>query len=855
MKKLKDYQREAINQLTQFSNIYLKTPKNETIVFQSPTGSGKTITMARYIQDITEEVDDDICFLWISIGKGELHRQSSKSVKREIGEAIECSLLEDEFFGSRDCINRNEIVFVNWEKIRSKDKKTNEFKNTLMKDSEQNNFPVILENTRNKNRRIILIIDESHSSSTTDRALEIRDEIIKPDLTIEMSATPILTNNMNAKVEVDPTDVINEGMIKKEIIINDRIAELIEKENEEKTSELLVLESTYYKQEDLKKRYEKIYELDESKTKITPLTLIQLPNSSYGEEKRITVEKFLEKKGITTSNGKLAIWLSDEKINEESDILNSLDSKVEYLIFKMAIDTGWDCPRAQVLLKFREVSSIVFEIQTVGRILRMPEAKNYTDEELNKAYVYSNIQSIAIKKEVYNPNIIKSYVSKVKDEYAAPMFETAATDKIEVEQLTIDLMANYEKTIQDIASGQYEEIENTEYKDNTSVENLEEQEIEKNPKIEIDIPKEPKNTIKIPVMTLTSYYKKRVDFGDVTMKFYDVYEVEFCKYFGISKVQDGITDYYKNIEKIKEQGISFDLRKKDSILSDVHIQSSEVDNEELQIDFRESLIGIDMSESDLQYDFETIIKNNLNGFTPARSISTVKMAIINTFTKYLNLRPERKGIILIQNLIINNSDDFGKIINIATENYKPIHKYEVGQKVGYELNENWHIPVNKNYNPNTFKKIESKLSIYQPLYIETKDGKVDELEIDFMKYLDEYEDKIEYFWKNGSEHMNTNFGIPKEDGSTFQPDFLIKFKDGRIGIFDTKAGKGYNENDNKVKSEALIQYISDENKKGKNLVGGLVIKDKDKWLYYDRGVYKTYIEAPDLWINFNKLLK
>ena len=83
----------------------------------------------------------------------------------------------------------------------------------------------------------------------------------------------------------------------------------------------------------------------------------------------------------------------------------------------MAIDTGWDCPRAQILLKFREVNSIVFEIQTVGRILRMPEAKHYTDEALNRSYVYSNIQSIAIKKEIYNPNIIKTYNSKVKEEY------------------------------------------------------------------------------------------------------------------------------------------------------------------------------------------------------------------------------------------------------------------------------------------------------------------------------------------------------------------------------------------------------------------------------------------------------
>ena len=125
------------------------------------------------------------------------------------------------------------------------------------------------------------------------------------------------------------------------------------------------------------------------------------------------------------------------------------------MIFKQAIDTGWDCPRAQILIKFRETSSIVFEIQTVGRILRMPEAKHYLDEALNKSYVYTNIQSIAIKKEVYNPNIIKSLCSKRKDIYTP--------------------------------------------------------------------------------ISLRSYYKNRVDFGNVTSSFYKVFEHEFCKLFNIKK--------------------------------------------------------------------------------------------------------------------------------------------------------------------------------------------------------------------------------------------------------------------------------------------------------------------------------
>lgn len=866
MKELKNYQINAISQLMGFTDMFLNTPKNETIVFQSPTGSGKTVTMARYILELTEKTEEDLCFLWISIGKGDLQVQSYKSVRKEIGDSIECSLLENEFFGSRDVINQNEIVFVNWEKIRTKDRKTNEFKNTLMKDWEQNNFPTILGNTR-ANRKIILIIDESHSSATTERAMEIRDEIIAPDLTIEMSATPVFTSeNINARVSVEPTDVINEGMIKKEIIINDKIAELIEKEDSEKTSELLVLESAYFKEEELKRRYKKLYDDGETTSLITPLTLIQIPNSNYGEEKRITIEKFLEKKRITTENGKLAVWLSDEKINDSYEVLNANDSKVEYLIFKMAIDTGWDCPRAQVLLKFREVNSIVFEIQTVGRILRMPEARHYSDEILNRAFVYSNIQSIAIKKEVYNPNIIKSFSSKVKQEYIPEKHIQAQKEKVKDEisdysQMSFEL--EYEKTITNIVNHSKEiEKDNITYPigEDDNLNNKVEQTTlyeDKEDRYNLNNIAEGKadKTNKKSIITLKSYYKKRTDYGDITSSFYKVYEREFCKYFNIQEIND-ITapESVTNKEKMKEAGVDFGFRKKESILTDVHIESEKVDKE-IEIDQQSSLVDIIMSDSDLQYDFEKVIQNNLNGFAPVRSIPTVKTAIINVFGKYLYLRPQNKGIILMQNLIVNNSDIFGRIISTSTEKYKPIHEYEVDQKDGYEINEEWHIPFDKNYNPNTNIKIESKLSIHQPLYMETKDGKVDELEVEFIRYLDTHEESIEYFWKNGSEHMNTNFGIAKEDGSAFQPDFLIQFKDGRIGIFDTKAGKGFNENDNEVKSNALQQYITDENKKGKRLIGGLVIENNGTFYYYDRTTYKTFNESPEQWKCFEELFK
>src|SRR5690606_27181523 len=100
---------------------------------------------------------------------------------------------------------------------------------------------------------------------------------------------------------------------------------------------------------------------------------------------RDTVVAQLEVMGITEQNGKLAVWLSGKKSNLED--ISKPDNMVEVLLFKQAIALGWDCPRASVLLIYREMRNERFTVQTMGRILRMPEQKHYANEALNYGYV------------------------------------------------------------------------------------------------------------------------------------------------------------------------------------------------------------------------------------------------------------------------------------------------------------------------------------------------------------------------------------------------------------------------------------------------------------------------------------
>lgn len=115
------------------------------------------------------------------------------------------------------------------------------------------------------------------------------------------------------------------------------------------------------------------------------IIIVQIPNKSDALLDR--VEEYFESKGITYENNLLAVWLSDKKQNLED--IEQPNTEPIAVIIKQAVATGWDCPRSQILVKLRDNMSEVFEIQTIGRIRRMPEAKHYESDLLDSCYLYT----------------------------------------------------------------------------------------------------------------------------------------------------------------------------------------------------------------------------------------------------------------------------------------------------------------------------------------------------------------------------------------------------------------------------------------------------------------------------------
>jgi len=97
--------------------------------------------------------------------------------------------------------------------------------------------------------------------------------------------------------------------------------------------------------------------------------------------------------------------------------------------------------------------------------------------------------------------------------------------------------------------------------------------------------------------------------------------------------------------------------------------------------------------------------------------------------------------------------------------------------------------------------------------------------------------KVKWWFKNGKQD-GSYFAVPYVENGHEKPfyiDFIVMLNDGRLGLFDTKGG--IYAKTAKERAEGLAWYIATENKGGKKLFGGIVLKDKNSWRYNDSEKY------------------
>ncbi|HEY0947891.1 MAG TPA: DEAD/DEAH box helicase family protein [Candidatus Paceibacterota bacterium] len=769
------FQRSAIEALTiVFVQQWKKAGRQLPVVFKSPTGSGKTLMVGHFIRGLNHlpQWDEDKAFIWITFSD-DLAMQSRDKFKEYFNNNLENGLLTVADI-NQGLLKSNDILFLNWQKVVSEAAESRilrrpEKLDPLYKERGKY-FEDVIDGTKAKKREIVLIIDEAHKSKGTRLAQNIID-YIDPKIILHISATPEEVDELEAHrqksfVEVEREPVVTQGLIKEKIILqsDEDLMGYGKKDLDE-----VLLDLGLGKREQLKAEFKAMGK------DVNPLMLIQLPNddkelTATGDKtKEEVVSAYLKRKGIPEH--RIAKWFDKNKVNLDGITAN--DSEVDFLLFKQAAGTGWDCPRAGVLVMFREIKSKKFYTQTIGRILRMPEPHLKDDYNnhpaLRLGYLYTNYK----RKEVEIPDQSRNN---------QPITQKALR-KIGIRN--------------------------------------------------VDLP---------------TIYASRVDYGDIprSMIFQKSFTDSMNSYFGLtSKDLLGTAQ-----DKLKERGVDTSSSLPNRIVANAEFE----DFDQLAYDFvkKGDDVSLEMSINDVEKTFNYLCYKLLREQSDeqakysniARSWSVLKSATRLWMESVFGSNSDYYYRVFVKDIQKDASSVFRPAITKALRDFKPMREKMIEEKrKKLEEAQTHSFTILDEYGyTDDYEELSQALCVLEKFFV-LPDYPGRDNELKFKDYIDTKEKEIEWWFKNGDYGKNY-LAIPyrnTEDKKDvlFYPDWVIRFKDGRIGIFDTKDGNTATSQETKDKAIALSRWIK---QLGKNYIGGIVIFENGIW-YCNEGSKYEYIKG------------
>lgn len=767
------YQQDAIKKLSNLVVELLNVNKmRQKIVFKAPTGSGKTYMTAMAMEAVADKLREEsnyaydrVAYVWIAPNR--LHTQAYKSLSKLFKETRALNpIMFDNITDGK--LNHGDVLCLNWESIQSED-------NIFVRETENgNSLWDVIEATRRDKTAIVAIIDEEHLhwDERADRAAAVLAKL-KSLVEVRVSATPKTTTFYN--VVIRRKEVIEAQMIKDGIVINPDI----EVKEGQEVEEMLIDEA-------VKKRDLLASCYSEMGKTLNPLLLIQLPNDKATltpEDKsmRDFIVNYLQTKyAITTDSGELAVWLSDKSDKIHLGGIEKPDSPVKILLFKEAIAKGWDCPRASVLLIFRNLQSNEFAIQTLGRILRMPEQKYYYNPLLNKGYVYTNLSKDRIivageSEDYWKQNIVTAYRRENLNNIALQsVYE-------------VNSVSDHNRLGSDFTQFLYEFIK--------------------------------KYWLQEPAQT--SLFKVEDD-GNMTIHDPD-------RLPGFGEDTDGNRQAIESKQKIRfnVKGVTVNIPK-----------NLQIQNEEAEIRVDDTL-EYTRSRDRIYKQFIDYCRSLLTNYEKAASTPTLAAAVFNVMERLFALPEWETTRIILSERPSNNKAKFTDLLIRALDEYCP----RIAQRKAQVKERSfspcmWQVPESRMYNADkNSERPDISNHALQP-YIETNRNLIQEH--DFATYLDKHMDVIDWWYKNGDEgriHYAIKYFNPEyRENRLFYVDFIIRMKNGDIYLFDTKGSEttGNIESDEVLvaRHNALHEYV--KNSINPHLKVGSIIRranNADLWKY------------------------
>ncbi|RST47398.1 DEAD/DEAH box helicase [Variovorax sp. DXTD-1] len=417
-----DFQREALHQLRErivAARKFATIDNPQVIAFSAPTGSGKTIIMTALFEAILDQPDDELAWpldwepqpdaaiLWVS-DMPELNEQTRLKIEGKSDKVYRVNQLItiDANFDAPQ-LQGGRIYFINTQKLAVNQPLTNRG------DGRQHLIWETLTNTaRAIPGRFYVVIDEAHRGMTSGRGAQAaqtlmqrfllghsQSGLVKMPLVIGVSATPkrfmdLLEHAPHTvhKVAIPAEEVRKSGLLK------DRI--LIHHPESATTAEMGLLEEAARRWSQMTVAWGAYCE-DEQEATVWPVLVVQVEN---GTDRQLTKTDLADALTVIESaigrrlnEGEVAHALHDSgdldvggrRVRKVEASRIDADKNIGVVFFKTSLSTGWDCPRAEVMMSFRRAEDHTYIAQLLGRMVRTPLARRIEkDAALNDVHLF-----------------------------------------------------------------------------------------------------------------------------------------------------------------------------------------------------------------------------------------------------------------------------------------------------------------------------------------------------------------------------------------------------------------------------------------------------------------------------------
>ncbi len=431
----------------------------QAVSLASPTGSGKTVMLIAAIEQILQgddeaPADPNATFLWIT-DQPELNLQTRDKMLAFSTVLTPAALISLDTDFDQEQLGSGRVYFLNTQKLG---------KNSLLVAPGDRRtwtlWETIANTVRERPGSFYVIIDEAHRGMQSARDRNEANSIIQkfifgfPEeippipLIVGISATPqrftdLLQSAQRSSsrttraVTIDPADVRSSGLIKDAI--------QFVHPSEQQPSDMTLLREAVKSWQSYKRHWA-TYCTAQHESTIDPILTVQVEDASGDGVSKTNLALALSV--IEAEAGKLPEKALAHAFQDRADLeitgrrLRHLppseihaDPDVQIVFFKSSLTTGWDCPRAEVMMSFRTAADATHIAQLVGRMVRTPLARRIdADEHLNTVALYlPHYDAVGLKRvieKLTDPGSDLVPPTEVRTEAAATLTRAAGTDTL-----------------------------------------------------------------------------------------------------------------------------------------------------------------------------------------------------------------------------------------------------------------------------------------------------------------------------------------------------------------------------------------------------------------------------------------